>query len=68
MSFYHAVYCRIAQLDVADLAAPDADLAAPDADLAAPDADLAELAAPDLAGPGPLAMPAGAMLCVGILL
>ena len=46
-------------LDVADLAAPDADLAAPDADLAAPDADLAELAAPDLAGPGHLAMPAG---------
>ena len=51
MSFYHAVYCRIAMLDVAELAAPDL------AELAAP--DLAELAAPDLAGPADLAAPAG---------
>ena len=43
VSFYHAVYCRIAMLDVADLAAPE----------------LAELAAPDLAGPADLAAPAG---------
>ena len=43
VSFYHAVYCRIAMLDVADLAAPE----------------LAELAAPDLACPADLAAPAG---------
>ena len=49
VSFYHAVYCRIAMLDVADLAAPDL------AELA----ELAELAAPDLAGPADLAAPAG---------
>ena len=47
VSFYHAVYCRIAMLDVADLAAPD------------PRPDRAELAAPDLAGPADLAAPAG---------